>query len=206
MIETRDEKYQRQTKESFEHLGRFVQEFEQMVFTIRVGIRDVLAGNSRDREGLLDVVLNHEALSAKPLSDMFRGIIATAMQHPTYTDEQRAMVRQILKQIAREFQDLTEQRNKILHGTWFIGWASAADEDFSQMSSMKWKVTAEGAKPVDDVPKSVEDLKALISRCTETKRTITALLFSLRLPQMAGGLEKNFTRVGKGWVAISSWK
>ena len=53
--ETRDEKYRRQTTESFALLGRFVQSFEQMVNWARSGSIMLLSKTPTDQQLLLRV-------------------------------------------------------------------------------------------------------------------------------------------------------
>lgn len=50
----------------------------------------------------------------------------------------------VLGNVLKRIQKLTEQRNDIIHRTWFIGWASAEQEDFSIAPGWKFQSTNRG--------------------------------------------------------------
>jgi hypothetical protein len=80
--ETHDKKYSRQTGEQFEALGRFVQEFEQLVDAVRTTSMHLLSSNSPKQQQLVNVVLFHKSLTAQPLFEIMRGLYAVFIKEP----------------------------------------------------------------------------------------------------------------------------
>src|SRR5712692_4007614 len=81
MPKTNEEAYRKNTKEQYEALGRFVEAFEAMVNEARSSSIGLLA-NDEDHEKLVDVAFHHPALSAKPLFEIMRTIIAELLKQP----------------------------------------------------------------------------------------------------------------------------
>jgi hypothetical protein len=86
----------------------------------------------------------------------------------------------------------------MLHGTWFIGWTSQADEDFSELKVSKFKPTAKGFESAP-TPKNIDEIKLLIERCHQVGSNVMALYMGLAVPDM--GLKSTFTKVNKKWKA-----
>jgi hypothetical protein len=78
-------------------------------------------------------------MSAQPLFDIFRAVselmVTEAENKLSPKDIETA--RRILKQTATRYQDAVKQRNDWLHGTWYIGWRSPEQDDFSDMAVFK---------------------------------------------------------------------
>jgi hypothetical protein len=165
-------RFEAQTREQFEALGRFVQGFEHVVYAIRTGLENRLQQEGANMVYFTRMLFHHRALTAWPLWEMLRSVI--------YTDasELRAVVpsdadefHRALTKIGKEVEALIDARNNILHGTPFIGWASAEQEDFTEMEIMKWGVSAKGWKQTA-TPKSAADLMALVARCERAANAI----------------------------------
>ena len=165
----RQARYEAQTREQFEALGRFVQAFEQMVHALRMGIESRLQSESPNMVHFTRMLFHHQVLTAWPLWEMFRGVIYTDISEirPLEAPEIRAF-HDVLTKLGREVQALLSARNNILHGTPFIGWASAEQEDFSELTIMKWGVSAKGWK-VTETPKSVSAVMELVNRCSRAE-------------------------------------
>ncbi|HWN48568.1 MAG TPA: hypothetical protein VNO18_01820 [Xanthobacteraceae bacterium] len=66
--------YEKNTKEQYEALGRFVEAFEAMVNEVR---ESTIALIERDRKHgrLIEIALHHHVLTAKPLYEIFRAVV-----------------------------------------------------------------------------------------------------------------------------------
>ena len=169
---SRQEKYEAQTREQFEALGRFVQAFELMVFAIRSGIEGRLQQESQNMVYFTRMIFHHRALTAGPLWELFRGIVFTDVSElrPVSPSDSGAF-HDALSKIGKQIEALIKSRNSILHGTPFIGWASAEQEDFSELTIVKWGVSSKGWKETV-TPKSVNDLGILVDRCKRVEEAV----------------------------------
>lgn len=116
-------------------IGRFVVEFEQMCFAMSTAVLFAL-----HNAGLRDQQLGNAmlaGLTASPLREMTLSVFAHL-----YRDDAASLT--IVRELAARTQTLTNTRNEIIHSTWFIGWASPEDTDFSRASGMKHKNTKAG--------------------------------------------------------------
>src|SRR5713226_4932168 len=121
-------KYEQQTTALYGAIGRFVVEFEQMCFAMSHAILFAL-----HHGGLRDQQLGHAVLAgltAGPLREMALSVFAYF-----YRDDESSVA--IVRQLAARTQDVITTRNDIVHRTWFVGWASETDTDFSRADSMK---------------------------------------------------------------------
>jgi hypothetical protein len=183
--ETREARYTRQTKEQFEAIGRFVQAFELMVNTVRFGLLQLTAKDPK-HQSVLNIIFHHQSITAGPLMDMLRAIIAEIVLDPDYKvlKTERDATLLIISQIANEHRDLVEHRNNLLHGTWFIGWTNPADQDFSEIKVTKFKASATGFKSVPR-PANIEEMRSLVSECGRVEHLLRALIMSLVMPDGA---------------------
>jgi hypothetical protein len=175
--ESRDQRFDRQTKEQFEYLGRFVQAFELMVNESRKACLFFTSKGGVPQQ-LMMIVFNHRSLTAVPLLEIFRTMVAQMLHHPdgTLEKEEVEAIKSILSQIGRDYQYLAEARNEIVHGTWFVGWASPSDVDFSVMTGMKGKLAPNEGLTWANMPSSIEDLQTLIKRCEDQTNLLARLV------------------------------
>src|SRR5215471_4863268 len=75
-----------------------------------------------------------------PLRSVFLSVYARM-----YEDDPLSL--RIVRNIASRVQRLIELRNTNVHSTWFVGWASELDEDFSQVHGAKMTNTKTGVMP-----------------------------------------------------------
>ena len=167
--------YQRNVSAQYEALGTFVERFELMVNEAReVCIESICNSIGRsERLGLIEISFHHQVMTAKPLFDIMRAIIAEIVneegsQH--YAD--RAVFKDVLTHIAKEYNSLYWKRNDLLHGTWFIGYTGENDLAASQFEVRKYKTTKNGLERATELPKNATELLALASRCDETRTWI----------------------------------
>jgi hypothetical protein len=200
--ETREQRYQRQTKESFEYVGRFVQAFELMVGRVHSGVLN-LTSNGPKHQRLINIIFN--GMAANTLFATWRSLLAEIVNDPHYKvdKETRLLTMKILSQAAEEYQALLTLRNDMLHGRWHIGWASQSDEDFSEIKVTKFKSTAKGFQTAP-TPSTIDEIKSIIGRCDELGRNISALDMCLTTPGV-GSLASNFSKVNGKWVAASNF-
>lgn len=164
--------YDRNTKAQYEALGRFVEAFEMMVNEVRQTSVTLLARDPKHHD-LVQVAFHHQALTAKPLFDIMRAIIAETVNvpnDPLYND--RAQYRSVLGHVQREYDNLVSMRNNLLHGTWFIGYTSSDNVDATQFTIRKYTTSKDGLKSVPELPKNADQLSALTNRCDVTRHWI----------------------------------
>jgi hypothetical protein len=167
--------YQRNVSAQYEALGTFVECFELMVNEAREvcveSIRNSIG--SGERLGLIEISFHHQVMTAKPLFDIMRAIIAEIVNEEGsrhYAD--RAVFKDVLTHIANEYNFLYWKRNDLLHGTWFIGYTGESDPTASQFEVRKYKTTKNGLERATELPKNATELLTLASRCDETRTWI----------------------------------
>ena len=150
--------WDKNTKEQYEMLGRFVAAFEFMVNEVRELCLWLAARDGRNAI-LVQTILHHEFLSAKPLFDILRALVVEALKDAIQEQQDRAnnvnnlepplltnadgdplpmtveeyeVFSELLAFIHKKYSDLANLRNDLLHGTWFIGFISAQDKTSSE--------------------------------------------------------------------------
>jgi|HubBroStandDraft_6_1064221.scaffolds.fasta_scaffold251583_1 hypothetical protein len=183
MPKTDDEAYAKNTKEQYEALGHFVHSFEWMVNEVReICIERVCSGiGSSERQQLVEISFHHQAMTAKPLFDIMRAIIAEIVNietSPYYAE--RTIFRDLLTHIEKEYSSLYWKRNDLLHGTWLIGYVGDDDPNASQFDVRKYKTTADGLKRATKLPKNAIELLDLAARCDDTRTWLGHVDFCLQ--------------------------
>jgi hypothetical protein len=126
--------------ESLQYLQKV---FEMMVDEVRSSCMTLMGPNPFD-DRLPLIAFHHGAMTAKPLIDIMRAMIAQlAKRDDTIDDDERPIFKGVLTQLAREYGDLVNMRNNLLHGTWFIGYSSVDDPDAAEFyvrkqTSTRW--------------------------------------------------------------------
>ncbi|MGA2055464.1 MAG: hypothetical protein ABSG88_09155 [Bradyrhizobium sp.] len=169
--------YNKNTKEQYEAIGRFVASFEAMVGETRDCIADLLVGESPNTH-LVQIALHHSALTAKPLFEIFRTLMVEYLRLPGVTDSEleRNSFNGVLAVIAGEYMKLANIRNTLLHGTWFIGYPDSEDPNSENFLLHKLKPTKSGLEK-EDVPKQAAEILELQERCEDTRTWIATLHF-----------------------------
>jgi hypothetical protein len=199
MPATNDDAYAKNTKEQYEALGPFIEAFELMVNEVReICIERVCSGvGSSERESLVEISFHHQAMTAKPLFDIMRAIIAEIVNIETSSYyAERTMYRDMLSHIEREYSALYWKRNDLLHGTWFVGFVGWDDPNASTFDVRKYKTTADGLKRATGLPKNAAELLQLRDRCDETRTWLGHVDFCL---QEKISLTDYFKLDGKDW-------
>lgn len=204
--ETREQRYARQTAEQYEALGRFVQAFELMVAAIRMACGFMTSDNSVKRQQKMNLIFHHHTMSAWPLFEIYRALLLHILGDDEIgaTDADRKVASMVLRQEASAVEDLIKKRNALLHGTWFIGWASNDVEDFSEMSVHKFRVKPQGLVPTDGLPSSAKELELLSSECKRLQNTLFMLQALTKSPDGVR-IAANFYEVDGRWLPKFTW-
>lgn len=177
--------YDKNTKAQYEALGRFVEAFENLVDTFRYSCLKIL-GRDEDHETLVNILLHHSALTAKPLFEIMRALIIDFLrQRPDSTSiKERDSVAGVLNAIATECQFLWETRNSLLHGTWKVGYLSWDDPSATKFVLDKYRATKTGLRRESGLPEDAFGLLSLADRCSKVSNWIAILVDCLPLPAL----------------------
>ncbi len=134
----RELKYQKQTQELYAAVGKFAVKFEHVRHAMDEAIILALYKNGVSNQNIALSLI--APMSAEQLRQAWESVIYEATE--SLTDDERKLVHSVSIRI----QQLITDRNNILHRTWFVGWASSADEDFSSTSGYKVKNTGKGVE------------------------------------------------------------
>jgi hypothetical protein len=205
MPPTQNEIYAKNTKDQYEALGRFIEAFEMMVNEVREVSIEIVSRDGKHYE-LVQVPFHHGALTAKPLYEIMRALIAEVIHDSidyhkskeagvidndpplavsstgaplNFTIADRDVFFGVLKFIADEYNDLVTKRNNLLHATWFIGYVSTDDPNASEFYVRKY-TTAKGGLTALPLPKNAAELKNLAERCDAVRTWIAWLQSCLK--------------------------
>ncbi len=134
----------------------------------------------RRQKILIETPFHSPGMTAKPLFDIMRAIIAETVnieKSRHYSD--RLNYKAILAHIQSEYDALHWKRNELLHGTWFIGYTDFDDPNASQFDVRKYKITADGLKRASELPKNADELRKLTARCNDARDWIGMVGFCL---------------------------
>src|SRR5580658_3807224 len=155
--------FDKNTKEQYEELGRFVEAFEGMVSEVRNVSILILAGLDSSQQTFVSVALHHQALTAKPLFDIMRTLIAeisrdkTAREKHKIDDVSQAILSGVIATISKEYMDLVRLRNDLLHGTWYIGFTGPDDLEAKEFHVSKFSMSKTGMEALE-LPKTATEL------------------------------------------------
>lgn len=167
--------YDKNRKEQYAALGRFVEAFEALVNEVRDCCLEIIAASGSAKLGLVEIAFHHQAMTAKPLFDILQAMMAEVIKDPNapeYVD--REAFSQVLKQINKEYSDLASTRNNLLHGTWYIGYSSPDDPNSEKFQIRKFGTTKQGLKRLE-LPEGAAELDALTNRCEATRDWLSVL-------------------------------
>ena len=170
--------FAKNTKEQREALGCFIEAFELMVNEVRgICIDNICAFHGEDeRKHLVEIAFHHQAMTAKPLFDVMRAIVAEIVNAPTSPHHaDRAIFKAVVGRISKEYSHLYEKRNELVHGTWLIGYAGWDDPDANEFYVQKFKTSADGLVGVSDLPKTAAELLDLAKACEDLRDWLSYL-------------------------------
>lgn len=143
----REDKFKLQTGELYAGLGRFVVNFEEMVAAMRQVISLHVGNVPSPFHAKQQQVANifTADLTAAPLVRAFRSILLLTLEN--YKNiEQVPEVERMLSSLCSQIDSVNQKRNKFLHGTWLINYASVDQQDFSVAQGIKASNTAKGLR------------------------------------------------------------
>ena len=179
MDEEAKRKFDEQTEDLYAALGRFAVEFEHVCNYLRSIIMTILSKEGLGNQQVMQILLSD--LTAEPLRSLVGSLIPETQQL-SETD------RKIVSKILNSVQDLAKNRNDVLHGTWFIGWASIGDTEFKNAPGIKYKKDKNGVA-TKTFNWTVDDFNELTEEATKVWRLLA------RVNGCIAGtftLEKNF--------------
>ncbi len=184
----------RNEKLQYEMLGRFVEAFESMVDQIRSRSIELASRDSRNKI-LLEVIMNHSALSTKPVMDIFRAIVAECFKDALQEEQNdkteppllakfagkellltirdRDVLLGVLSHIAGKYEALVNKRNDLLHGTWFVGLSSEDDPMNTFFTVRKLKTSKTGLVSAREMPQHADHLKDLAEQCNDVENWVS---------------------------------
>jgi hypothetical protein len=189
--ESRRERYERQTKEQYAALGRYVQQFELVSFYLRYVITLVLHQDGLRNQQLADIIVGHHAVTAQTLLDT-----ACALLVEVHSGDKDAI--SIMHHFRNRFSQEIRTRNTYLHGTWLMGWASESQQDFSDLGGFKLSPSPKLGAGTKDLAKSVQELQARIDELVEIEDGFKRLMGCLLLKRE---VKKNFITVDGRYVS-----
>lgn len=161
----RNIKFEVQTAQLYEVIGKCAVKFELISFYLRQGITILLGEHGLKNQRLSQVLLAD--LTAYPLKSILQSLITEIATLPPRD-------KTICDKIFAKVQNLIEQRNAIVHGTWFVGWASTEDTDFSIASGHKWSRGKRGAN-LRQAQYECSDLNAFANECDIAAKLVNRL-------------------------------
>lgn len=174
----RKRKYTKQTNQQYALLGRFVNKFELMIFQLRNGIRNN-AGFQNMRQQKISNIFFAE-LSAHSLVKIYKSIVLLDTDLDKFTTA-------LLSSLHNRTQNLITKRNEIVHGTYFIGWASQDDVEFSTSPGFKNMNTKDGGV-MRQLELNKENIEILINECDFLSdfyiRFSTSLMLSVEMRKL----------------------
>lgn len=197
----------------FAALGLFIQNFENIVATLRSDCRKIVSGGQlgiiyKDPKMLMShwnicsLPFHHKGMTAQPLLDIWQALMFEQCRGmlilSTISEKGRAITDEIVSEIANEFRDLIGIRNRLIHATWAIGRGLPDDgDDLSRFYVEKFKVNKEGLQQREDLPRSFDELMRLAKQAESIWHKLGGLLqFFIYNPEL---IEEVFSKSGKKW-------
>jgi hypothetical protein len=196
-----DATYERNVKEQYETLGRFVEAFELMVNAVRRVCIDLLPHDG-NHDHLIEIVFHHQVMTAKPLFEIMRATIADLLKNVSHRAHgDRDFFNDLLSFVQKGYDDLVNKRNNLLHGTWIIGTRSGRDPDASQFYLFKYTTTKHGLEMLK-LPRTTTELRELTKRCDETRAWIENIGVSLDPIRTGVKITELFEKRERGWALV----
>lgn len=183
--EERKIKYDQQTESLYAGIGEFVVAFEMLVHAMRNSLVLLLSHGSA--LGPLAVQPAFADMTAAPLKSAYLASFSVAIRQCGLDEAEKSLGQKILLDVCKRIQAMTVSRNEIVHGTWFIGWASDTDTDFSVAQGFKPKNSKTGTKH-EVISRTREDFNVLTDDC----KTLAELADRINLLLFSG---KNFSKI-----------
>ncbi|PMY31250.1 hypothetical protein C1Y35_30250 [Pseudomonas sp. GW456-L14] len=200
--EERKEKFKSQTDSLYAGLGRFVVGFEELVATMRqmisLHVAQVPAPHQARQQHIANIFTAD--LTADPLARTFRSILLLSLE--SYgRQEQLPIIKDLLSNLCSRIDGINKKRNKFLHGTWHIDYASVDQEDFSEAKGFKATNTANGLR-LDRLEHTADSFLEAVEECLALKDLVSGfsicLMFNEDLLKIYGFKDKKMVRLEVG--------
>jgi hypothetical protein len=162
-------------RDQFAALGRFIQNFEQIVSVLRTECGRLVRGGDLGSGVVAGNVLlfywnisalafHHDSMTAKPIVDIWQAMVSEQCRAlvvlSKLSEEGQRISLEIVRSIANDTRDLANTRNTLVHASWNIGfWPPIEEyEDLSRIWVQKYRVPKDGLQLRDDLPRSFEQL------------------------------------------------
>ena len=165
-----------QSDDLYRAYGRFAVQFEHICHATHNAITFLLHKEGLRNQQVANIFL--AGMTADPLRTLFVSLVGEVKSL-------NKAEQQIFDNVINRFQKLTEKRNDIIHGTWFIGWANEQDTEFSNAAGFKHHRNKDGAtvKAFDfsaadfdkltDEAETLSNLMSRISGCFNLDKSLT---------------------------------
>ncbi len=201
--------YEANIQEQYERLGRFVESFEAMVHEVRSSCI-LLLGQDDPKEPLHHIIFHHQSMTAKPLFEIFRAMTVRTISDEKFKKDHGLQAiaedtfRGILAEISKEYMALSNLRNNLLHGTWFVGYVGE-DANSPEFDVFKYVVNKEGIARVP-LPRTATELADLSARCDETRDLVSLVLQCVPPCNEYYKITDHFNCVDGLWQRAWTWR
>ena len=158
----REAKYIEDEDSFYRAIGKFAVKYEHLSFALQTGIIWCL-----HKEGLRNQQLSQIAtanLTMQPLASIFQSMIFEL-------NDPNEQEKQILNEVFKRIQNVSEKRNLVIHCNWFVGYGGTPQGDFSEVSGVKFHRNKRGASA--KIPKyGVSDFEALSEDCDDLRKLV----------------------------------
>jgi hypothetical protein len=162
-----DDRHQQQAEEFIMELGKFVLAFERVCDAMRFLIMFMLRSQGLKNQGMEQVIVGDKASAEL---QVLLGAIYCEL--PNQDEKDRKCVKDVLK----EFKEITEKRNVLLHSSWNVGNEAADQELFAATVRFRAKqnqgsgtevhgISASGVRALSDQLKRVQVLLQRLQYC-----------------------------------------
>lgn len=188
----RNKKFIQQTEEQYALLGKFVNKFELMIFQLRNGIRNNAGFQNIHQQRISNIFFAE--LSAQSLVKIYKSIVLLNTGLDKFNTA-------LLSSLHNRTIKLITKRNEIVHGTYFIGWASQDDVEFNKSYGFKNLNTKNGGE-IKPLELNKEKMSELISECEFLSdfyiRFSTCLMIPFEMRKNLPLSEEEITLLAKG--------
>jgi hypothetical protein len=161
----RKQKYEAHVGEIYRAIGRYCVSFEHLSHTMQTGIILLFQKGGLNNQKLVHIVLAE--LTSYPLKSILQAMIGELAD---LSIEEKRICDKIFSKTGK----LIEQRNDIIHSTWFVGWANEQDTDFSDAGGYKLSRGKSGAG-IKSFEYTAQDFDRFASECEAVAELIGRL-------------------------------
>jgi hypothetical protein len=161
--EEREAIRKQQTAELYQSIGRFAVQFEHVTLAMKHTVAEAYKSRGLTEPSLAALAFRRKA--AGPLRRLYSEVVRTWLLPPGADGDI-----QILKAIEKRVDKLIDDRNEALHSTWYVGWGSEDDTDFSKAAGIalgerdKYFTTSEWtAKDFDALADTADEIANLLN-------------------------------------------